>query len=135
MKLKFVYKVLPVLCFIQKALVPSKYNAKNYGFFIAFDSKYSFNDVALVQHELQHSKQFFRLPLLHSLLYRFSKEYRYKSELEAYAVQLSNYSREEQFTLLDYFTKMIYTKYNLSGYKDYFEIMQDLEHELQQIRL
>lgn len=131
MKLKFVYKVLPVLCFVQKALVPGKFNARNYGFFIAFDSKYSFNSTGLMQHELEHSKQFYRLPVLHALLYKFSKEYRYRAELEAYAVQLSNYSREEQLTLLDYFSKVIYTKYNLSGYKDYFEIMQDLEKELQ----
>ena len=130
MKLKFVYKVLPVLLFKQKKLVPERYNARNYGFFICFDSKYSLEDYALQQHELEHSKQFYRLPFLHSLLYLISKEYRYKSELDAYAVQLRSYSREEQVALLDYFSKMLYTNYNLSGYKDYFEILKDLSNSL-----
>ena len=126
MKLKFVYKVLPVLLLQSSLLVPKKFDAKCYGPLIAFSNKHSINDGALVQHELEHSKQSYRLPLLHPLLYKFSKEYRYKSELDAFVMQLKYYSKAEQLSLVSYFTSLIYQNYNLSSHKTYFEIKTDL---------
>lgn len=130
MKLKFVYKVLPVLLVQSSALVPKKHDAQCYGVLIAFKSKYSMNDPALVQHELEHSKQSYRLPLVHPLLYAFSKEYRYRSELDAFVQQLKCYSKDEQVSLISYFTSMLYQNYKLAGYKTYFEIKTDLVQRL-----
>ena len=46
------------------------------------------DDVGLYKHELKHVKQWLCLYLFHSLLYKFSKKYRYWAELKAYRVQL-----------------------------------------------
>ena len=126
MKLKFVYKVLPVLLVQSSLLVPKKFDAKCFGPLIAFKNKHSFNDNALVQHELEHSKQYYRLPFIHPLLYIFSKQYRYKAELDAFTAQIKYYSKEDQVNLVSYFTSLIYQNYNLSSYKTYFEIKTDL---------
>lgn len=131
MKVKFVYKVLPVLLVQSSLLVPKKFDAKCYGPLIAFKDRYSFNDSALVQHELEHSKQSYRLPFVHPLLYRFSKSYRYKSELQAFTAQLKYYSKEEQINLVSYFTSKLYQNYNLSSYKTYFEIKTDIVKALE----
>ena len=130
MKVKFVYKVLPVLLVQSSLLVPKRFDAKCFGPLIAFKNKHSFNDSALVQHELEHSKQSYRLPVLHFLLYMLSKEYRYKSELDAFVMQLKYYSKAEQLSLVSYFTSLIYQNYNLSSHKTYFEIKTDLVQAL-----
>ena len=126
MKVKFVYKVLPVLLIKAPWLVPTKFDAGNYGLFIAFKSKLRMSDTALVQHELEHSKQSYRLPLLHPVLYKLSKEYRYKSELDAFVAQLRCYSKDEQLLFISYYTGLLHQNYNLADYKTYFEIKTDL---------
>ena len=56
--------------------------------FILIRPKYR-NDIGLHKHEQVHVDQFWRLPpLLHPLLYTFSKTYRLKCEVEAYREQL-----------------------------------------------
>ena len=126
MKLKFVYKVLPVLLIKAPWLVPDKFDAQCYGFFVAFSTKYNLESKGLVEHELEHCRQSYRLPLVHPLLYKLSKEYRYKSEHGAFVVQLKQYSRDEQLRLISYFTSLLYQNYNLADYKTYFEIKTDL---------
>ena len=130
MKMKFVYKVLPVFLIKAPWLVPVRFDAKCFGPLIAFKNRYSFNDSALVQHELEHSKQSYRLPLLHPVLYKLSKEYRYKSELDAFVVQLRCYSKDEQLMFISYYTGLLHQNYNLADYKTYFEIKTDLVQAL-----
>ena len=126
MKVKVVYKVLPVLLVQSSLLVPRKFDAQCYGPLIAFKNKHSFNDTALVQHELEHSKQSYRLPVLHFLLYMLSKQYRYKSELEAYALQIRSYPIYQQPRLCAVFANSLYKNYNLQGYKTLEQILVDL---------
>lgn len=126
MKLKFVYKVLPVLLIKAPWLVPDRFDAKCYGFFVAFSTKYNLESKGLVEHELEHCRQSYRLPFVHPLLYKFSKEYRYKSELDAYVKQFQQYSKDEQVALISYFAKYLHQNYKLSSYKTYFEIKTDL---------
>jgi hypothetical protein len=45
-------------------------------------------DEGLHQHELEHVRQFWRLPIVHSLLYATSKRYRLRSEAGAYRIQM-----------------------------------------------
>ncbi len=126
MKIKFVYKVLPVLLIKAPWLVPEKFDARCYGFFVAFKNKYSLESKGLVEHELEHCRQSYRLPFVHPLLYKFSKEYRYKSELDAFVKQLQQYSKDEQLALISYFSKYLHQNYNLADYKTYFEIKTDI---------
>lgn len=130
MKLKFVYKVLPVLLIKAPWLVPNKFDAKCYGFFVAFKNNYNLADKGLIEHELEHCKQSYRLPFVHPLLYKFNKEYRYKSELDAFVKQISTYSKDEQVRLVSYFTDLLYKNYNISSYKNYFLIKTDLVQAL-----
>lgn len=46
------------------------------------------DDLGLLEHEKVHVKQFWKLLLLHPILYYFSKKYRLKSEVEAFKKQL-----------------------------------------------
>ena len=133
MKVKFVYKVLPVLLIKAPWLVPKRFDAMNYGLFVAFKEAIKYKSSAyapLVQHELEHTKQFFKLPILHPLLYALSKQYRYKSELDAYVKQLQCYSEDDQLILIPRICDILYKNYNLNSYKDYFEITTDLVNRL-----
>ena len=56
------------------------------GFFILIRPEHKDNK-ALLAHEKEHRRQFFRNPIAFILGYRFSKGRRYELELEAYAVQ------------------------------------------------
>ena len=46
-------------------------------------------DEALIQHELEHCRQAWRLPVLHVLLYRISRRYRLWAEISAHRVQVA----------------------------------------------
>jgi hypothetical protein len=69
------------------------------------------NDRGLLEHELQHCRQFYRTLGIHAVLYKLSANYRYKAELECYRVQL-RYAKSS-FTAVKYFTKYLTTRYNL----------------------
>ena len=47
-------------------------------------------DEGLHQHELEHVRQFWRLPVLHSVLYAFRRSYRLACEAAAYRVQMNH---------------------------------------------
>ena len=84
MKIKFVFYVLPVLVIYVNSM--KKFAGFSYGPVVKIRKSHK-DDVGLLQHELTHSKQWYRTLGLWWLLYRFAKRcYRY--ELEAYAVQL-----------------------------------------------
>lgn len=46
------------------------------------------HDLALLEHEKVHVRQFWRTLGMHGLLYRFSRAYRLRAEVEAYRRQL-----------------------------------------------
>lgn len=93
--IKFVYKIFPAIVIYNDKLVPNGFGGYTRLFAIFLKNKYK-TDEGLLQHELTHVKQFYRIPLLHSYLYMFSKKYRLKCEIEAYKVQLSYYTDKEK---------------------------------------
>lgn len=57
--------------------------------FVRIRPKYRDNgDVGILKHELEHVRQWWRLLLLHPVLYLCSKKYRQWSEVQAYREQL-----------------------------------------------
>ncbi len=108
MKIKTVYGFIPVPVFIAKDLGWAAGRA--YGVFVRIKEKYK-DDEGLLQHELQHIRQFYRTLMLHPLLYKFSARYRYNAELECYRVQL-RYAKNKDRTL-KYFVKLLTTRYGL----------------------
>jgi len=92
MILKKIYGFIPVPIFVTNVCV--NHAGKNCGLWIAISTKFKldgdstseeielFNSI--VEHELVHSKQFYRTFGLHALLYYFNKKYRLRAELEAY---------------------------------------------------
>ena len=73
---------------VTNKLIPKIYDARTYNIFILIRSQFKDN-VALIEHERVHVRQFVSNPLFFGLLYRFSKKYRLKYELEAFRKQLS----------------------------------------------
>lgn len=57
-------------------------------FFVALVRPEYRDDTGLIAHELVHVRQFWHLPFIHGILYRFWPSYRYRCELEAYREQL-----------------------------------------------
>jgi len=76
------------------------------------------DDPGLIPHEQVHVDQFFRTFGLHPLLYRFSKAYRFRSEVEAYRVQLTCYPADEYAQRLDDYATFLSEHYDLGVTKD-----------------
>ena len=92
--------------------IPSKYAAYSYGPIILVRPKFK-DDLALIHHEQVHSRQFWRTFGLHGVRYMFSKEYRFKSEVEAYGEQVKKTLELKQRPNERRFAKMIATLYRL----------------------
>ena len=88
-------------------LIPKKFAGMTYLVLIFIKPEYK-NDFGLLHHEMTHVKQFYKNPL-HSFLYKFSKKYRLKSEVEAYKEQLNYYDVDRS----QLFAQFISEKYNL----------------------
>lgn len=118
-KLKFIYYIFPVLIVYKDFLVKEQFEGICYGPLIAIKSK-SKNSKSLLEHELIHSKQTLRmLVLFHMLLYKFSRTYRLKAELEAYNAQVSE--RGYNKYIIDWVIKILFNKYNLKMSKNEIE--------------
>jgi hypothetical protein len=87
-------------------LIPKQYDACT-RLFVTFIRPEFKNDVALIEHEKTHQRQFWKNPL-HGYFYLFSKAYRLKVEVEAYRVQL-----QYDPSGLDDFAKYLSENYNL----------------------
>jgi len=87
------------------------------GPFIFVDPEFK-DDPGLVPHEQVHVDQFFRTCGLHVFLYRFSNAYRFKSEAEAYRVQLTCYPADEYVQRLDDYATFLAEHYDLGVTKD-----------------
>ena len=112
MKIKFVYKVLPVLVFYTDNLDP-KWGGYCYGPVVKIRKKYE-NDEGLLQHELVHSKQFYRTLTLHGIAYKLFETYRVHSEVEAYKKQASYYQDKE--VSYQWMADAILQKYDVKGF-------------------
>lgn len=96
------------LVFYTKRFIDSNHSGKAIGPVIFIDPAMK-EDRGLLEHELVHRKQWLRLPMIHGLLYRFSRHYRLQSEVEAYREQLKYYPTDQSML----FAKFISEKYDL----------------------
>ena len=95
------------IVFYTDRLIPQQFAGYTRGPVIFIRPEYK-NDKGLLEHEKVHVRQFWRTLGLHGPIYKFSKSYRLKCELEAYSVQL-RYSPNSA----DVFAKFITEKYDL----------------------
>ena len=70
--------------------MPKKFAGYFQCYWIKIRPRYK-SDIGLLIHELTHFKQFLKLPIAYCYYRMVSAEYRYKCELEAYAVQTRYY--------------------------------------------
>lgn len=108
-KIKLVYGILPAIIWYTNNISDTRYGGVANGPLIRIRSKYVI-DHGLLEHELTHVKQWYRTGGLHGLLYRFSSDYRLRSEVEAYRAQLQH---PRSTTSIAYAVKAIQTKYSL----------------------
>lgn len=109
MKLMFVYRALPVLVFFTDN-VRKGFGGTTYGPIITIRKKYK-NDIGLIEHELVHSKQWYRTLATHGIWYWLSDRYRLKCEVEAYRTQALHYDYDAS----DWMADAIVNKYNIDG--------------------
>lgn len=108
MKIKRIYGIIPVPVYYVEDL--GKFAGRSYGFFISIVEKYK-DDRGLLEHELQHCRQFYRTFTLHGFLYRFISKYRYAMEIECYRIQLT-FAKDYE-SALNHFANFLATRYKL----------------------
>lgn len=116
--MRYIYSIIPIPVIVTKRFISTRFSAVSLGIAILILPEYKDNE-ALVQHELTHCRQFYRTLGLHALLYWLSKKWRYKSELEAWRVQIDINPKA-----WDLAVKMLLNSYNLDRTEQ--EIKRDL---------
>jgi len=123
----------PVFIIHTDRFIPKRYSGYNVAGFIILIRNKSKNDIPLLKHELTHSKQFFKNPILYSIsmliniisgtvYFSFFDKFlqkAYECELEAYANQLLEISKISIYDFsfyLGYFSYFIVENYNFSKY-------------------
>lgn len=96
------------MIFYTNRFVPSNSAGCSRGPVIFIRPEYK-DDIGLLEHEKVHVKQWYRTFGVHSFLYLFSKNYKLKSEVEAYKKQLE-YSPKS----VDLFAKYLSEDYGLN---------------------
>lgn len=123
---KWVYKVCPVIVAYVDGGTKG-FAGISYGPFVKILNERK-GDTGLLEHELTHSRQFYRSAGIIGLMYKFSKKRRYKYEMEAYTVQLSYAAVEDRFRLANKFAGFIADRYGLSVDRD--KTARELIHRL-----
>lgn len=112
MEIRKIFKIIPIPIFYTDR-IKDGFSGVSYGMWIKIRPRCK-NDEGLLQHELTHCKQWYRTFGIHGILTLISKKWRYKSELEAYAVQASyEHSPVAQKYACKLFAGFIANKYNL----------------------
>jgi len=109
MKLIFVYKVLPAVLFYTDNINP-KFGGMTYGPVVFIRNKYK-EDYGLLEHELNHVKQWYRTLGTHPIWYRLSAKYRLNCEIQSYKVQASYYDYDSTGWMAD----AIISKYDIKN--------------------
>lgn len=102
----------PNIVIFSSLLVPKRFAAYSYGPIIFVKPEYK-DDIPLIHHEQTHSRQFWRTFGTHGLRYMLSKEYRFKSEVEAYGEQIKKMLELKMYVDTLRFAKLIASHYNL----------------------
>ena len=120
MKIKFVYAILPALVVYTEHVPEGSAGCAN-AMVVRIRTKYE-NDEGLLQHELTHVKQAYRLLFLfHALLYLLDDDYRLHAEVEAYRKQLE-YSADKDADVAR-FAGFVCDKYGLRADRQAVENM------------
>lgn len=101
-----IYKIFYTDKFVQK-----NHAASTRVCFIFIRPQYK-DDFGLHEHEKLHVAQFWRLPILHGILYSLSKKYRLNCEVDAYKEQLK-YCENQEYSI-ELFSDYISSKYGLT---------------------
>ena len=88
---------------------------------VTVDEKYK-NDAGLLEHEIEHVKQYSKNPL-HALMYKWCSWYRYKCEIAAYKIQTKVYGYTEK-SQYNWIVNAMLDKYNIHKSKE--QILEDL---------
>lgn len=80
---------------------------------IIFVRKAHRNNTALIEHEKVHVHQFWRTFCTHGIWYQFNKDYRLRSEVEGYAVQIKVRQELGLAPHFERYATFISTHYNL----------------------
>ena len=117
MKLEFIYKLIPIPVFYTDRFVIL--SGKSFGMFICIKPEFKDN-IALLEHELVHCRQFYRTLCIHSILYKLSSKYRLNSEIEAYkaTIEYSGYTEEIQSKWI---VNSLLNDYDLDYTREYIE--------------
>ena len=124
--LRFIFGFVPVPVVYTRRMLGRWGAGRSYGVFVAIDPEKR-ADRGLLEHELQHCRQFYRSLGLNALLYFLSKRHRYRQEVECYAVQLI-YS-EDPAQDVGTFASYIHRHYGLGKYVTPLEARQRLSYE------
>ncbi len=127
-KIRFVYKILPVLIIYGRYTLKDVFTGRSYGFIDIVDPQS--NDPMLIEeHELVHSRQVYRTLFLHGIFYWAIDRYRLFAELEAYHTEIKkrgnttdvktsianrlhkNYNLKYSFTEIYNYTKQYYNSH------------------------
>jgi len=128
MKIKFVYKIIPVAVFYTDFLVDKNLDGKNLGLFIVIRPRCK-DDIQLLNHELIHTKQLFRMGLTSWIFMALSEKWRIKLELEAYLNTLGCNRHMQRFI-----TNTLSKNYKIKKYtKD--DIKKIIKEECEKMKL
>lgn len=130
LKLKFVCFIAPVIVhYVSDKSKSPKRAGVCFGPYIRIKESY-IEDIGLLQHELEHSRQTVRTVGLNFILYRF-KKWRYKFELQAYKLQLTYVDESQRNRYAWLFADFIANTYNLNvdQYTPYKELLKGLKYD------
>ena len=112
---RFVFKVVPVPILWTDRFMESWMGACSRGSFVCVRPKYRGKDEGIVQHELEHVRQFYRaLTFPHTILYRFSPRYRLVCEIDAYVRQMEHYP--DKRAAVKWMVDAIHSRYGLEDF-------------------
>jgi len=108
-KIKTIYKIFPVLVVYTNKFLKEPFVGVSWGPIIFIRPEMRNNEIVL-EHELVHSKQFFRTFGLQALLYKISDKKKLYYELEAYATYIK---RNPNIYGIKNITNRLSSNYNL----------------------
>jgi hypothetical protein len=118
MKIRLIWKFIPVPIFITNWLIPSKFAGYHIVDIVLIRPEYK-DDEGLIQHELTHVKQNIRTFMWSGIRQYWDKNHKLDRECEAYAVQLQYVPIPQRDVMRKRFVNFIYTKYNLGMSKNF----------------
>ena len=118
MKIRLIWKFIPVPIFITNWLIPSRFAGYHIVDIVLIRPEYK-DDESLIQHELTHVKQNLRTLGVSGIRQLFDKNHKLNRECEAYAVQLLYVPPIQRDVMKNRFVNYMYSKYNLGMSKNF----------------